>query len=197
MAGRWMRPSMRRWLSGLLVGAAAVAAVSGLVALLEPHVPVLSLLVLYILVVLPVAAVWGTGLAAVVSVLSTVAFADLFLAPIHTLRVGESQNVVALGVFLVAAVVVGELAARSRREALEAARLSEEQSALRRVATLVAQAGPPSEVFEAVTREVGLLCGADLARMERYEQDGTVTGVAAWGRCRPSWPWGPGSIWTA
>jgi signal transduction histidine kinase len=37
-------------------------------------------------------------------------------------------------------------------------------------------------VFEAVTREVGLLCGADLARMERYEQDGTVTGVAAWGR---------------
>jgi signal transduction histidine kinase len=182
MAGRWMRPSMRRWLSGLLVGAAAVAAVSGLVALLEPHVPVLSLLVLYILVVLPVAAVWGTGLAAVVSVLSTMAFAYLFLAPIHTLRVGESENVVALGVFLVAAVVVGELAARSRREALEAARLSEEQSALRRVATLVAQAGPPSEVFEAVTREVGLLCAADLARMERYEQDGTVTGVAAWGR---------------
>ena len=37
-------------------------------------------------------------------------------------------------------------------------------------------------MFEAVTREVGLLCGADLARMERYEADGTVTGVAAWSR---------------
>ncbi len=59
-------------------------------------------------------------------------------------------------------------------------RMAEEQSALRRVATLVAHAGPPSLVFEAVTREVGLLCDADLARMERYEQDGTVTGVAAW-----------------
>jgi signal transduction histidine kinase/CHASE3 domain sensor protein len=58
----------------------------------------------------------------------------------------------------------------------------EEQSALRRVATLVAQAGAPSVVFEAVTREVGLLCHADLARMERYEQDGMVTGVAAWSR---------------
>jgi signal transduction histidine kinase len=58
----------------------------------------------------------------------------------------------------------------------------EEQSALRRVATLVAQAGAPSVVFEAVTREVGLLCEADLARMERYEEDGTVTGVAAWSR---------------
>jgi len=58
----------------------------------------------------------------------------------------------------------------------------EEQSALRRVATLVAQAGAPSVVFEAVTREVGLLCHADLARMERYEQDGMVTGMAAWSR---------------
>jgi signal transduction histidine kinase len=64
----------------------------------------------------------------------------------------------------------------------ELRRMAEEQAALRRVATLVAQAVPPSVVFEAVTREVGLLCDADLARMERYEEDGTVTGVAAWSR---------------
>ena len=37
-------------------------------------------------------------------------------------------------------------------------------------------------MFEAVTREVGLLSGADVARMERYEPDGTVTGVAGWSR---------------
>ena len=64
----------------------------------------------------------------------------------------------------------------------ELRRLVDEQSALRRVATLVAQTSSPSEVFETVTREVGLLCGADLARMERYESDGTVSGVAAWSR---------------
>jgi signal transduction histidine kinase len=33
-----------------------------------------------------------------------------------------------------------------------------------------------------VTREVGLLSGADLARMERYEADGSVIGVASWSR---------------
>jgi signal transduction histidine kinase len=38
------------------------------------------------------------------------------------------------------------------------------------------------EVFGAVVRGVGLLSGADLARMERYETDGTVTGVAGWSR---------------
>jgi signal transduction histidine kinase len=181
MAGRWVRPSGARRLSGLLVSVAMVAAVSGLIALLEPHVPVLSLLVLYVLPVLAVAVGWGTALAAVTAILSTVVFAYLFLPPTGSISVGDWRELVAMGVFLVTAVVVGELAARSRREALQAARLSEEQSALRRVATLVAQAGPPAEVFEAVTREVGLLCGADLARMERYEPDGTVTGVAAWG----------------
>ncbi len=64
----------------------------------------------------------------------------------------------------------------------ELRRLLEQQSALRVVATLVAQAVSPSEVFETVTREVGVLSGADLARMERYETDGTVTGIAVWSR---------------
>jgi signal transduction histidine kinase len=64
----------------------------------------------------------------------------------------------------------------------ELTRLVEEQAALRRVATLVAQTVSAPELFETVTREVGLLSGADLARMERYEADGTVTGVGAWSR---------------
>jgi PAS domain S-box-containing protein len=64
----------------------------------------------------------------------------------------------------------------------EVGRLAEEQAALRRVATLVAQAAAPSEVFETVTREVGILCGADLARMERYESSDSVIGVAGWSR---------------
>jgi signal transduction histidine kinase len=171
-----------RWLRGLVVSVIAVAAVSGLIALLEPHLPVLSLLVLYILAVLAVAVGWGTTLAVVTSILSAVCFAYLFLPPTGSIRVTDWRELVAMGVFVITAVVVGELAARSRRQTQEAARLSEEQSALRRVATLVAQAGPPSVVFEAVTREVGLLCDADLARMERYEDDGTVTGVAVWSR---------------
>jgi signal transduction histidine kinase len=182
MAERWVRPSVVRWLSGLLVSVTAVAAVSGLVGLLDPHIPAFRLLALYLLAVLVIAVVWGTALAAVTSVLSAVVFAYLFVSPIGSIQVADSGQLLDVGVFLVTAVVVGELAARLRRQAQRSARLSEEQSALRRVATLVAQAGPPSVVFEAVTREVGLLCGADLARMERYEEDGTVTGVAVWGR---------------
>jgi PAS domain S-box-containing protein len=60
------------------------------------------------------------------------------------------------------------------------ARLADEQAALRRVATLVAQGVPPQEVFAAVAQEVGLLLGVDVTHMARYELDGTATGVAAW-----------------
>ncbi|MEA2128789.1 MAG: hypothetical protein QOJ85_1680 [Solirubrobacteraceae bacterium] len=64
----------------------------------------------------------------------------------------------------------------------EVGRLADEQAALRRVATLVAEGAEPSEVFKTVTREVGVLCGADLARMERYESGESVVGVAGWSR---------------
>jgi signal transduction histidine kinase len=181
MAGRRLR-RLLRWLIGPLASVAGVAALTVVITLLEPHVPVLSLLVLYLLLVLPIAVFWGARLAALTSVLSIVAFGAQFLSPRGSIGVADPGNLAALGVFLVTAVVVGELAARSRRTALQAGRLSEEQSALRRVATLVARSDAPSTVFEAVTREVGLLSGADLARMERYEADGAVTGVASWSR---------------
>jgi signal transduction histidine kinase len=59
-------------------------------------------------------------------------------------------------------------------------RLAEEQAALRRVATLVAQGVPPRDLFGAVTDEVGTLLGADLADVARYESDDTLTVVGTW-----------------
>jgi signal transduction histidine kinase len=160
----------------------AVALSSGVIALLVPHVPAPYLLVLYVLAVMAVAIVWGTGIAVFTAVLSVVAFNFLFLDSSFAFHLDDPSNIVGSAAFLATAVIVGRLAARLRRAAMESASLSEEQYALRRIATLVAQSAPSSTVFEAVTRELGLLCGADLARMERYEEDGTVTGVAAWSR---------------
>ncbi|HEX4399626.1 MAG TPA: GAF domain-containing protein, partial [Trebonia sp.] len=59
---------------------------------------------------------------------------------------------------------------------------AEEQAALRRVATLVARAAPPEEVFGAVAEEVGRLLGADFTVMSRYDPDGAATVVGVWAR---------------
>jgi signal transduction histidine kinase len=64
----------------------------------------------------------------------------------------------------------------------ELARLAEEQAALRRVATLVAGAVPPDQLFAAVTEELGGVVSADLALIARYGPDETVTFPSGWQR---------------
>ncbi|HTX65499.1 MAG TPA: GAF domain-containing protein, partial [Opitutaceae bacterium] len=61
----------------------------------------------------------------------------------------------------------------------ELRRVADEQAALRRVATLVAQAAPPAELFSTVTEEVGRLLSLDIAGLGRYAAT-TETLVAAW-----------------
>jgi GAF domain-containing protein len=61
------------------------------------------------------------------------------------------------------------------------AELAQEQAALRRVATLVAQDVPSEELFGAVVQELGTLLGADYTGMIRYESDPTfVTTMSTW-----------------
>jgi len=69
-------------------------------------------------------------------------------------------------------------------------RILGEQAALRRVATLVARAAPPEEVFAAVTEEAGRLLGADYSAMARYHPDGARTVLAAWSSTGRSYPIG-------
>ncbi len=61
-------------------------------------------------------------------------------------------------------------------------RLLEQQSALRRLATLVAQGQEPNEVFLAVVRELARYLPSELAYLWRHEADGRFVAVAAWER---------------
>ena len=53
-------------------------------------------------------------------------------------------------------------------------RLADEQSALRRVATLVARGVPPAEIFDAVAKEVHRLPRAHVTVLVRFDPDGLV-----------------------
>ena len=53
----------------------------------------------------------------------------------------------------------------------EVERLADEQAALRRVATLVAQGVEAAELFAAVSREVGRMFGSDMAAVGRFDPD--------------------------
>jgi K+-sensing histidine kinase KdpD len=98
----------------VLFSLVAVALVSAAVYALNFVAPVVSLGVLYLFAVLPVAALWGLRYAIPVSIVSMLAFNWFFLPPTHTLQLHDSENWVALAVYLVIAVSVSWLAARRR-----------------------------------------------------------------------------------
>jgi PAS domain S-box-containing protein len=62
-----------------------------------------------------------------------------------------------------------------------AERLTEDQAALRRVATLVAKESPPAEVFAKVVQELSHAHGGADSVLLRDEGDGTAATVAVWG----------------
>jgi signal transduction histidine kinase len=66
--------------------------------------------------------------------------------------------------------------------------IAEEQAALRRVATVVAQSESAEEVFGAVATEVGQLLGVDFTVLSRYEPDGGVIVVGPWAKHDPGRP---------
>jgi signal transduction histidine kinase len=70
-------------------------------------------------------------------------------------------------------------------------RLADEQAALRRVATLVAERASPAEVFAAVAREVADQLDLPLVEMCRYRADGMGEVVGAAG----DHPFQPGTTW--
>jgi PAS domain S-box-containing protein len=73
----------------------------------------------------------------------------------------------------------------------EVTRLADEQSALRRVATLVAHGVQPAELFAAVSDEVGRLVGTDSATVMRYDDDGpAITFVGAASKLSDAYPVG-------
>jgi len=152
----------RRLLSGCASSVALLALVTGVIALLKPHVPVLSLGVLYLFAVLPIAVVWGLAYAVPVSIAGMALFNFLFLPPLYTFTLADSRNWFALAVFLVTAIVVSELAARSRRQARESALLAE-------IASSLLRRGEVSDELERIAAEAARALQVERARIDLGE----------------------------
>ena len=75
------------------------------------------------------------------------------------------------------------------RDVTERRRSESEQAALQRIATLVAQEVPRSEVFSAIAEEIGGLLGTEEIRMLRFDSDCSAVVVGSSGR-RDAFPLG-------
>lgn len=147
----------------------SVFATTLLTAVLLPireHINSTTVALGFLLVVLFVAIGWGSKPALLAAILGVVCFNFFFLPPFHTFTIADPQNWIALIVFFITALTVGQLSAIARRRATEAEHQKREieqlyedlQSAFDRASE--AEAIKRSErlksaLLDAVTHEIG------------------------------------------
>jgi signal transduction histidine kinase len=130
----------------------------------------LSGALLAVVLVAVIGGVWPAVASATVAILLGAYF---YAPPDDSLVVERPGDIVGFVGFVIVAAVVGIMVD-------QLAGLARQQAALRRVATLVARAAAPDEVFAAVMEEVGQQLPGEHARMARYDSDDSITFVAAW-----------------
>jgi two-component system sensor histidine kinase KdpD len=145
---------------------AALACVTGAIYGFRTFTPVLSLGALYLFAVLPVAIFWGRAFAVPVAVASMLALNFFFLPPVHTFTLRDRANWFGLAVYLVVAVVVSDLAARSRQRAAEAEQREREEALLAELSIALLQGGEiPQQLARAGSAAAAVL-GVERARIE-------------------------------
>ena len=126
----------------------------------------------YVLAVVAASATGGTSGGLAASVLSFLALNFFFTPPLHTLSVGKTEDLVALVVFLVVAVVVGALLARAVEQRGRAERREREALLLQHLNTRLLSGEPVHDVLESFASSMVELF--DLARCEVSTGPATV-----------------------
>lgn len=153
-----------------VVGSVALA--TAVVAALQSTAPPAGLGIVYLLSVLGVAVRRGRAPALLAALLSVLTLNYLFIPPRHQLAIAHSQDLVELVVLLIAAVVVGGLAATARLRAAEADLRAHVASARQREAAVVADIAAGilgqetlTEQLSAMAERVAGAAGAATARI--------------------------------
>ncbi len=150
----------------------AVALATAAIAALHHTAPAAGLGIVYLLAVLTVAIRRGELSALVTSILSVLTLNYLFIVPLHRFAIAHSQDVVELAVLLIAAVVVGRLAAIARQRAGEAEERARVATAHEREAELLADTATAiltgeslAAALENVGARIAAASGATYARV--------------------------------
>jgi two-component system sensor histidine kinase KdpD len=114
VSGRLLNAVLRFVVCAAVV--AVITAVYSRVVRVNPTTVALTLL----LPILVIATAWGLRYAIFTALIATTAFNFFFLPPLGTFTIAETQNWIALFVFLITAIIASQLSERARREAIAA-----------------------------------------------------------------------------
>ena len=185
LSGMLLRPTAPSFAGGVAVGVLCIAAETLLAYPLSNIAASSGLAVVYMPGVVVVSIVWGFWLATATAAVSAAAFNYFYSPPLFDVSMSTGEDWIALGTFVVVAMLTSAVAQLARARAVEvslrrseANALAKQQSALRRVATLVARGVDPSEVFAAVAHEMADCVGVENAAVFRYDAHGAAVFIS-------------------
>jgi two-component system, OmpR family, sensor histidine kinase KdpD len=165
----------RQWTSAV-VGAATLLALTVGVALVDERLALSTIMLLYLTVVIGIAFGGGIRPAIPAAIASALLINWFFTPPVHTWKVANPEDVVALVVFLLVAGSVSVLVDREARHREEAQRRGAEAEALARLTARVAAEG---ESLPDLLEHVRTTLGLSAASILRREGDGWRLDAAA------------------
>jgi two-component system sensor histidine kinase KdpD len=157
---------------GLMVAILAVAITTLAIYPLKEVAPAVSAGVVYLLPVLMVSIFWNVWIGLFTAVLSTVSFNFFHIEPTGMLTISSPENLVALAVFLMAAVITSTLAEVSRAQALEADRRRLEADIAADMARILLGGAGTSEALPEASSRLAEEVGFEWARLSLDSPDG-------------------------
>jgi two-component system sensor histidine kinase KdpD len=162
---RTQRPAAlprERVLAGFAVTAVALPLLTWILSHLRDEVGLPTVMLLFLLLVVLVSGIGGLWPALASAVGGSLLVNYYFVPPLYTFTIDEGENILAIAVFLVVAVVVSGFVSLASRRAAEGQRARAEAEALLRLAG----SSPASAVLDSLCRVLGLDGAAVLHRAE-------------------------------
>jgi two-component system sensor histidine kinase KdpD len=174
----FLMPDTPRWRAlGVVAAGAGVAATTALIFPLRNAAPAVSLGVVYLLVVLVVSTFWGLWVGLATSIASALAFNWFHIPPTGRFTISNTENWVALLVFLAAAAMTSTLAEVARARTAEARRSQEEADLAADMARVLLGGASLSEALPVASDRLAVALGLDDAELRigrAADHDGEV-----------------------
>ena len=176
----------RRRVQGLLTAAFLLAVLTPLCAALRPDISLPSDLLLFLLATVVVGLVGGFYPAVLTAVLGSLLINFYFVPPLHTLTIGDTNNVLALVVFLAVAALVSRVVDVAARRSSQAARASAEAETLSTLAGSLLRGEQALPALLERVRETFAVTSVALLRRDT-EAPASSARVASTGGLRGTW----------
>lgn len=190
---RLRTPALFVMLSCHLLALGMVVLSTGVLFMLRSSMNTSTVALLYLLPVLLCTMLWGLGTGLSAGSLAFLAFNYFFIQPYYTFKVNHTQDIIALVIFLLVALLISQLVGRAKHSLIAAEAREQELASLYEISSSLAGVNRQEEIAQILARQIQDIFQAAGVEIEVYpvmDEDGfnlSLPRGAVYGQELPAW----------